>query len=295
MSQPKVRSTTQRLGNTWKPGTPASRWTTSNTSGGMLRLNPGGELGAVEAAVHPQFEQFRIIGQDRGQQGSGSFAFGAVGGFERDAEQQSQGVHQQETLATLGFLGGIVADFPAVGAGAHGLTGEAGGGGLRVLASGLPHFGAEAVIEPGQQTRAGPLAEMVIDGLPRREVFGEEPPLGTGLDQIKDGVEDVTQGGARATAFFGGGQEAAKQVPLGVGEIGFVRGDFHRLKSAAANESRQNSPSNQGICASFFFKQALTVVACFSSWMTVLVKLADRPPATLSTPESMVSGRRGAF
>src|ERR1035441_6520331 len=49
---------------------------------------------------------------------------------------------------------------------------------------------AMAVVEPGQQAVAGPLAEMMIDRLPRREVFGQEPPLGTGLDQIKDGVED---------------------------------------------------------------------------------------------------------
>jgi hypothetical protein len=34
-------------------------------------------------------------------------------------------------------------------------------------------------------------------------------------------------------------------------------GDFHRLNSAAANESRANSQSNQAICAFFFFKQAL--------------------------------------
>jgi len=128
-----------------------------------------------------------------------------------------------------------------------------------VLANGPPHFGAEAVVEPGQQAIAGPLAEMMIDRLPRREVLGEEPPLGPGLDQIKDGIEDFTQGGARAAALFGGGQEAAKQVPLGVGEIGFVRGDFHRLKSAAANQSRKNSQSNQGIFAVFFFKQALTL------------------------------------
>lgn len=228
---------------------------------GVLRLNPGGELGAIEATVHPQFEQGGIVGQDGGQQGAGAFAFGAVGGFERDAQQQPQGVHQQEPLAALGFLGGIVADFPAVGAGAHGLAVETGSGGLPVLASGLPHLGAEAVVEPGQQAVAGPLAEMMIDGLPRRKVFGQEPPLGTGLDQIEDGVDDRPQRGARAAAFFGRGQEAAKQMPLVVGEVGVVSGDFHRLKSAAANESRENSPSNQAICALFFFKQALRALS----------------------------------
>ncbi|MBI5774620.1 MAG: hypothetical protein HZA89_12865, partial [Verrucomicrobia bacterium] len=66
------------------------------------------------------------------------------------------------------------------------------------------------------------------------------------------------QGGARAAALFGGGQEAAEQVPLVVGEGGVVSGDFHRLNSAAANESCEKSPSNQGISAFFFFKQALT-------------------------------------
>jgi hypothetical protein len=31
-------------------------------------------------------------------------------------------------------------------------------------------------------------------------------------------------------------------------------GDFHRLKSAAANENRNNTQSNQVICAFFFFQ-----------------------------------------
>jgi hypothetical protein len=43
-------------------------------------------------------------------------------------------------------------------------------------------------------------------------------------------------------------------VPLVVGEIGFVSGDFHRLKSATANESRKKSQSNQGFYAFFFFQ-----------------------------------------
>ena len=117
------------------------------------------------------------------------------------------------------------------------------------------------MVEPGQQTIASPLTEMMIDGRPRREVFGQEPPLGTGLDQIEDGIDHLAQGGAWTPAFFGGGQEAAEPLPLVVGEVGIVSGDFHRLNCAAANESRKNSQSNQVICALFFFKQALRVSA----------------------------------
>ena len=40
----------------------------------------------------------------------------------------------EETLAALGFLGGIVAHLAAVGAGADGLAVETGGGGLNALA-----------------------------------------------------------------------------------------------------------------------------------------------------------------
>ena len=100
-----------------------------------------------------------------------------------------------------------------MGAGADGLAVETGGGGLRVFAAGLPHLGAEPVVEPGEQAVAGPLAGMMIDGLPGREVFGQEPPLRAGLDQIEDGIDDLAQGGAWPAAFFGGGQEAAQQVP----------------------------------------------------------------------------------
>jgi hypothetical protein len=56
-------------------------------------------------------------------------------------------------------------------------------------------------------------------------------------------------------------------VPLVVGEICFVSGDFHRLKSASANQSPKKSQSNQVICAFLFFKQALrnlSVVGAFS-------------------------------
>ena len=81
--------------------------------------------------------------------------------------------------------------------------------------------------------------------------------MGAGLDQIEDGIEDFAQGGARAAALFGGGQEAAKQVPLGGGEIGFVRVDFHRLNSAAANESPKNSQPTQVICVFFLFSDRL--------------------------------------
>ncbi len=124
---------------------------------------------------------------------------------------------------------------------------------MATLASGLPHFGAESVVEPGQQAVAGPLAEMMIDGRPWREVFGQEPPLGAGLDQIEEGVEDFAAGGARAAAFFCGGQESAKQVPWGVGEAGIVMGDFHRLKRAAANESRKNTPvRSSNLCVLLF-------------------------------------------
>ena len=221
---------------------------------GMLGLHPSGKLRAIEAAVHPQFEQLGIVCQGGGQEGARAFSFGTVGGFERDAQQQPQCVHQQETLAALGFLGGIVTDWTAVGAGAHGLAIETGGGGLGVFAAGLAHLGAKPVVEPGQQTLAGPLPEMMIDRLPRREVFGQKPPLGSGLDQIKDGVENCTQGGARAAPFFGGGQEAAKQVPVVVGEIGLVMGDFHRLKSAAANQSRKKQPVKSSDLCVFLFQ-----------------------------------------
>src|ERR1035441_238589 len=91
------------FGQEGKPGHLGETFHDFHDQGGMLRLHPGGELWAVEAAVHPQFAQFRIVGQDGGQQSAGPFTFGAVGGFERDAQQQPQCVHEQETLAALGF------------------------------------------------------------------------------------------------------------------------------------------------------------------------------------------------
>ena len=126
-----------------------------------------------------------------------------------------------------------------------------------MLVNGLPHFGAEAVVEPGQQTIAGPLTKMRIHGLPRREVFGQEPPLGTGLDQIEDGVDHLAQGGAWTTAFFGGGQEAAEQLPLVVSEVGVVGSDLHRLTGATAKESQKIASQIKRFVRLSFFRQAL--------------------------------------
>jgi hypothetical protein len=62
-------------------------------------------------------------------------------------------------------------------------------------------------------------------------------------------------------------------VPLVVGESGFVSGDFHRLKSATANESRKKSQSNQGFYAFFFFQtgsKGLATKTEAEKWFSVM-------------------------
>ncbi len=89
-----------------------------------------------------------------------------------------------------------------------------------------------------QPSLATPLVEVMIDGFPRGKSLREQSPRATGLGDVKSGVADGTQRGARSATLFCGGQEDFQELPLGVSEVGFVGGAFHRSNGAAAKISR---------------------------------------------------------
>ena len=184
----------------------------------------------------------------------------------------------------------IAAHFATVGTGAHGLAVQTARGGLRFFTDGPPDLGAQPVVEFGPQAGATPAAEVMIDGWPRGKVFGQEPPLRTRFDEVEAGVENGAQIRARSTAFFCGGQEPPKQVPLVGGEVGVVGSDFHRLISAAAKVNVEKAQSNQGLyrfisTATFpiqsisFFRQALKQGQAFRSQFHFAAR-AERRPTT---------------
>jgi hypothetical protein len=69
-----------------------------------------------------------------------------------------------------------------------------------------------------------PLAKVVIDDPPRRQVMRQHPPRTAAAQQIEDGVEDFPLGiGLGPAPWFGVGHQMLDQVPFFVTEIRRVR------------------------------------------------------------------------
>ena len=120
---------------------------------------------------------------------------------------------------------------------------ENGGAGLFVAALGRPHTDAQGVVESGPGVIPTPLAENVVDSLARPKTLGQQPPGDAALEHIEDGVDDATAVGGRTTELFRFRQHGLEKLPLRVGEIGFVRGDIHRLDCGCADSVDQLTPA----------------------------------------------------
>ena len=73
------------------------------------------------------------------------------------------------------------------------------------------------------QPLVSPAAEVVVDGLPGWQVVGQQPPGAAGSQPVGDGVDQlpaVMDGWAAAR--LGGRDERGEQLPLGVGQVGWV-------------------------------------------------------------------------
>jgi len=64
----------------------------------------------------------------------------------------------------------------------------------------------------------------MIDGLPGREVVGQEPPGAAAAENVEDGVEDLAPVvDARSSRGIGrGGKMGFESGPFGVGEVALV-------------------------------------------------------------------------
>ncbi len=68
-----------------------------------------------------------------------------------------------------------------------------------------------------------PGSEVVVNGLPGREVSRKQAPGAATLEDIEDGVENLTGVvDLRATGGFGSRQVWLKVVPFSIGEVGRV-------------------------------------------------------------------------
>ena len=99
-----------------------------------------------------------------------------------------------------------------------------------------------------------PLAEDVANGFPAGKVGGQIAPRTAAFDQIQDGVNDSAAILGRASAFGQFGQQRFEISPLGVGQVGVVFGDFHRLKSATAKDGPQKTQAKSRAFCGFYAK-----------------------------------------
>ena len=82
-------------------------------------------------------------------------------------------------------------------------------------------------IESGPHAVQTPRTEDVVNGLPRRELFGQQAPGNSALEHIENGVHDHSAIGWFSPELFWFRQRGFEVIPLGIGEVGFERGVFH--------------------------------------------------------------------
>ena len=170
MSQPKVRSTIQRLGRTWNPLAVSPRRTTSTTSLGRWLLAPSGEVLPGVAAVDPELLEPPEPPGHKSQHGQA--VLGRAGGRRLHGEDQPEGVQEEMAPAAPGLLARVVADIAPMRVALDALAVEDARAGPAVVAHGRAHRGTEPVVEFAPEALAAPTAEDVADRLPRRRGSG---------------------------------------------------------------------------------------------------------------------------
>jgi hypothetical protein len=95
----------------------------------------------------------------------------------------------------------------------------------------------------------------VIDGLTAREVGGKESPLSTTFNHIKNRVDDLSTVYGRSAGFAWRRNHRFKDLPLFVGETGFVKSDFHRFNGAALLLENSLATAKVKTILQFFLKR----------------------------------------
>jgi len=104
-----------------------------------------------------------------------------------------------------------------------GLAVEHGGAWGCLASSPFAVFEQQRMVEAIPDAFAFPSPQVVIDGLPRREVVRQKPLGAPGAQQIEDGVHDLALFGlARAASGAGVGDHGRNGGPLVVSQVGGV-------------------------------------------------------------------------
>jgi hypothetical protein len=133
-------------------------------------------------------------------------------------DHQSLRVHQDVALSALHLLGSVVTTLvPTHSGGLDRLAIHYGRAGLRVSVEADSHTLAQGGMHPLPGAVQTPGAEVVVDGLPRREVVWQQSPGAAALQDVEDGVEDLAQDIYPRTATgFGNGKVGLQATPFGI-------------------------------------------------------------------------------
>ena len=141
-----------------------------------------------------------------------------------DGQHQSEGVHRQMAFAAFDLFSRVVAAFSGLIGRLDRLAVNNGGGRGHCLALRPTRPVAQGVVDEGPRPILAPLAKVAIDGGPRAEVLGQQPPGAAGTHHMEDGVK---QGASlqfdRASAFafagLGFGHQRLDLVPFFISKI----------------------------------------------------------------------------
>jgi len=192
-----------------------------------VRGHPSLKFFSLVALVGPDASQPTEPLERCGQETGCTRPLGHIGRSDADPQQQAQGVDQHVTLASLGFLGGIVAALSGMIGGANRLAVENGGSGLSPFAGLAPDKSPQSFIEQRPKTAFAPSLEIATSRLPRAKVFGEQAPGSARPGHIKQRVDDFAPVRGRPPTLLRSWQKRLKQFPLLIGQVCGVRAFSH--------------------------------------------------------------------
>ena len=139
-------------------------------------------------------------------------------------EHKTLRIDQDVALSALDLLAPVVASFLAAYAGGlHRLAIHAARTGPGIASETDPKPLSEGGVDPLPRPIQAPDPEVMVDGLPRREVVGKETPGAAATDDVEDGIEDLAGGvDLWTTEGLGGGQMGLDDLPLFVRKVGLV-------------------------------------------------------------------------
>ena len=199
---------------------PATRFLDNFHAPAQVLSDPSHQPATV-ARVGPQVLELGKACCRRGEQRAGSVAVGHVRRMNLRAKHQPRAIYEQVALASADLLATVVAVHTAARSGLCALAVNDGSGRLRRSACPSPAQAAQPSVQAQPHACHAPLAKVVIDGLPRWEVAGQQVPSAPRAHEIKNGVADqAPRVLARPATVLGRWQKARQFFPLAITQIG---------------------------------------------------------------------------